>query len=361
MDKHKVETTNNIIQQYYDRYVKGIDYSTILVTLLTFFVFVAQPLFLPSMSLSTFLELGFYGNVITRTALLVIIQKTYQRFARKNQLDSAEYAEVKKKLISSKDKVEASNLAYSLEHFAAKRSLEERCYGLKGSYDIEINNRKTTIERKKFLFERKQTLLHLLASIQNDDLDLDLYAEFADELSNFRHLDVDSAQLFVSAAAPTLPDNKYQVDVAKEESRNIMSSIRNSLGITFITTALIFTRNSEVGFFIDMLIMLTLMATNIVMGTYRGLEIYMKIYAADTQKELLLSSFFGAIAQKGSIPDVYEIAYQKKIAKQPKEEEVKLQVVVPDKLEYIDRPWNWAQEKMEEPHQPLEGQVRFDI
>jgi len=363
MDKQKVEQTNNIIQQYYDKYVKGVDYGTILVTLLTFFVFVAQPLFLPSMSLNTFLELGFYGNVITRTALLVIIQKTYQRFSRRNQLESDEYKAVKTKLVASKDKVEAKNWAYDLEHFAGKRSLEERCYGLKSSYDLELNHRKTTYDRKKYLFDRKQELLHLLASIQSDDLDLTLYEQFADELANFRHLDVDSAQLFVSAAAPKLPGNRYQVDVEKEETRNIMSSIRNSLALTFVATALIFTRNTESGFLIDMLIMLALMVTNVVMGTYRGLEIYMKIYSADTQKEILLSSFFGAIEQKGKIEDIYEIAYQKKKAaeKEAPAEEVQLQVVVPEKMKYIDRPWNWAQEKMEEPDEPLPGQVRFDI
>ena len=362
MDKQQVERTNNIIQEYYDKYVKGIDYGTILVTLLTFFVFVMQPLFLPSMSLDTFLELGFYGNVITRTALLVIIQKTYQRFARRNQLESAEYQEIKKKLVGSKDKVEASNLAYDLEHFAMKRSLEERCYGLKGSYDLELNDRKTTYERKKFLFDRKQELLHLLASVQNDDLDLKLYEQFADELASFRHLDVDTAQLFVSAAAPKLPNNKYQVDVEREETRNIMSSIRNSLAITFVVSALIFTRNTEAGFFIDMMIMLALMATNVVMGTYRGLEIYMKIYAADIQKEILLASFFGAVAQKGRIPDVYELAYQKKKAAEA-EQPIEIETTkAPNPLEHIDSPWSYAAKEMEpDENKPLPGQVRFDI
>lgn len=359
MDKNQVQQTNNIIQQYYEKYVKGVDYGTILVTLLTFFVFVAQPLFLPSMSLETFLEPGFYGNVIMRTALLVIIQKTYQRFARKNQLDSDEYQEIKKKLVGSKDKVEANNWAYSLEHFAMKKSLEERCYGLKAAYDLELNNKKTTYERKKFLFDRKQELLHLLASVQNDDLDLKLYEQFADELANFRHLDVDTAQLFVSAAAPKLPGNKYQVDVEREETKNIASSIRNSLAITFVATALIFQYNTTGGVFIDMMIMLALMATNIVLGTYRGLEIYMKIYSADTQKEILLSSFFGAISEKGKIADFYELAYQKKKAAEPMKEEPVLIETTP---QYIDSPWSYAAKEMEpDENKPLPGQVRFDI
>jgi uncharacterized protein YxjI len=341
-----VTKTDNIIQQYYNKYIAGIDYATIGVTLLTFFTFVLQPLFIPSMSLATFLNLGFYGNVITRTTLLVIIQKTYQRFARRNQLNTSEYQEVKKKLVSSKNKVEDQVLAYQLEHYVGKRSLEERCYGLKDAYDIEINQTKTTHERKKYLFDRKQQLLHLIASIQNDDLDAVLWEDFADELGRFRYLDIDSAQLFVGGDSPKLPGNKYQVDVAEEERRNVMKSILTSLGITFLTSALIFTRNTDQPFLIDMLIMLTLLVVNVVVGTYRGLEIYLKIHAADTQKEILLASFFGAIAQKGKIEDVFEKAYQKRAAAEAAENE---------KIKPIP-----IEEPFDKP-EPLPGQMRLNL
>jgi hypothetical protein len=354
-----VTRTENVIQQYYNRYIAGIDYATIGVTLLTFFTFVLQPLFIPSMSLATFLNLGFYGNVITRTALLVIIQKTYQRFARRNQLGSLDYKSIKDKLLASKNKVEDKNTAYDLEHFVAKKSLEERCYGLKDSYDIEINQPKTTYDRKKFLFDRKQQLLHLIASIQNDDLDTVLWQEFADELARFRYLDIDSAQLFVSGDTPKLPGNKYQVDVVEEERRNLMRSVITSLAITFLTAALIFNRNTDQPFVIDMLIMVTLLFVNVIVGTYRGLEIYLKIYAADTQKEILLSSFFGAINQKGKIEDMFEKAYQKQQAALPTTTTPKPEVRTV--IQYVDSPWSFAQEQMEKAHEPLPGQERLKL
>lgn len=346
-----VGASHNILEIYYNKYVKGIDYATIGVTILTFFTFVLQPLFVPSMSLATFLELGFYGNVIMRTALLVIIQKTYQRFARRNQLSTEEYKEVKQKLVSSKNKVEAQNIAYDLEHYVGKKSLEERCYGLKDFYDLEINDRKTSYDRKKYLFDRKQQLIHFIATIQNDDLDLVLYEDFASELSNFRHLDIDSAQLFVSGDVPKLAGNKYQVDVVKEEARNVRKSIIASLAITLITTALIFTRNPQT-WVIDMLIMLTLMTTNIVIGSYRGIEIYLKIHSADTQKEILLSSFFGAISQKGKIEDVFEKAYQKTLAAEKSQLEAELKEL--SIVEAVPEP-----EKLE--HKALKGQMQFKI